>query len=158
MAIRDRRSDLLTANIRELRSAVRGVKERQPFHIDAWVVLPDHIHAIWTLPEGDHDYSRRWRLIKAEFSKSLAPFESRSEVMLRRGERGIWQNRFWEHTVRDERDYAAHMDYTHFNPVKHGLVGQVADWPYSSFRRCVARGIYPADWVADAADLPSAGE
>ena len=93
----------------------RGVRVKYPFEIDAWVVLPDHMHCIWTLPPGDTDYTLRWRLIKAAFSKSLPRIERRSKVRIARGERGIWQRRFWEHTLRDERDYVAHMDYVHFN-------------------------------------------
>ncbi len=143
----DRRSDVLVARVDLLRDVVRRVRERSPFHIDAWVVLPDHMHCVWTLPEGDLDYSGRWRAIKTQFSKGLPVEEARSVVMMARGERGIWQRRYWEHTIRDERDYAAHVDYVHFNPVKHGLVGHPGEWPCSSFRAAVARGVYPADWV-----------
>ncbi|MBV8398555.1 MAG: transposase [Acetobacteraceae bacterium] len=138
----DRRSDLLVARIDILRDAVRRVRARAPFLIDAWVVLPDHMHCLWTLPPGDADFPRRWRAIKIAFVKDLPAGESRSPVMTSRGERGIWQRRYWEHTIRDDRDFAAHMDYPHFNPVKHGLVEDPADWPYSSFRRCVDRGLY----------------
>jgi putative transposase len=119
-----RRSDLLVANIEPLREAVRQVHSRRPFHIDAWVVLPNHMHALWTLPGGDSDFPGRWRAIKIAFSKSLPNVEQRSGVMSRRRERGIWQRRYWEHTIRDDCDYAAHMDYIHFNPVKHGLVAK----------------------------------
>jgi putative transposase len=118
----DRRSNLLVARIDALRNAVRQVRARAPFHIDAWVVLPDHMHCLWTLPQGDADFPGRWRAIKTAFAKSLPTGEPRSPVMTGRGERGIWQRRYWEHTIRDDRDFAAHMDYTHFNPVKHGLV------------------------------------
>jgi putative transposase len=103
------------------------VRRQRPVQIDAWVVLPDHMHCLWTMPEGDSDFSGRWRAIKIAFSKSLPKDEKRSEAMIRRGERGIRQRRYWEHWVRDERDYAAHMDYIHFNPVKHGLVQGAAD-------------------------------
>ncbi len=155
----DRQSDLLVTAIEPLRDAVRRVRARYPFHIDAWVVLPDHMHCLWTLPDGDADFSGRWRAIKTFFSKSQPGGEERSAVSARRGERGIWQRRFWEHTIRDDRDYAAHMDYTHFNPVKHGLVGEVADWPHSTFPSCVARGFYPAEWAGEgSADLAEAGE
>ena len=112
-----------------LRNAVRSVRARRPFHIDAWVVLPDHLHCLWTLPDGDADFPGRWRAIKIAFSKSLPAIEPRSLPRLPRGERGIWQHRYWEHTIRDDRDYAVHMDYIHFNPVKHALVrraGRVA--------------------------------
>ncbi len=147
VTLRDRSSDLLVARIDLLRSAVRDVRAKHPFHIDAWVVLPDHMHCVWTLPEGDVDYSGRWGAIKKRFSKTLPATEARTEAMVRRGDRGVWQSRFWEHTIRDDRDYAAHMDYTHFNPVKHGFSEDPAAWPYSSFRHCVARGLYPADWA-----------
>lgn len=154
----DRRSDLLVAQIDALRAAVRAVRARTPFHIDAWVVLPDHMHCLWTLPEGDAEFPGRWYAIKVAFSKRVSPIEPRSPVRLRRGERGIWQRRYWEHTIRDDRDYALHMDYIHFNPVKHGFASAPADWPFSSFRRCVARGLYPREWIGGDAELPDAGE
>jgi putative transposase len=151
----DRSSDLLVMHIASLREAVR---RQSPFGIDAWVVLPDHMHCLWTLPEGDSDFSGRWRAIKKAFSKSLPDTEPRLPVMIRRGERGIWQRRYWEHTIRDDRDYAAHMDYIHFNPVKHGLVEGPANWPFSSFHRCVAAKLYPADWLGANAMAFEAGE
>jgi putative transposase len=154
----DRRSDLLVAHIDALRDAIRRAHQRAPFHIDAWVVLPDHMHCMWTLPESDSDFSSRWRDIKTAFSKSLPATERRSPVMVRRGERGIWQRRYWEHTIRDDRDYAAHMDYVHFNPVKHGLSATPADWPYSSFRRCVTRGLYSAEWLGGGPEPLEPGE
>ncbi len=154
----DRGSDLLVTRIDALRDSVRQVRARAPFHIDGWVILPDHMHCLWTLPEGDTDYPGRWRAIKTVFAKSLPADEPRSAVMTRRGERGIWQRRYWEHTIRDDRDYAAHMDYTHFNPVKHGLVDHPADWPFSSFRRCVARGLYPAGWMSRGGEPAKTGE
>ncbi|HWX37304.1 MAG TPA: transposase [Steroidobacteraceae bacterium] len=129
----DRRSNLLVARIDALRDAVRQVRARAPFHIDAWVVLPDHMHCLWTLPEGDANFPSRWRAIKTAFTKSLPVGEPRSLVMTNRGERGIWQRRYWEHTIRDDRDFAAHMDYIHFNPVKHGLVAHPADWRIRHF-------------------------
>jgi len=142
----DRGSDLLVTQIGILREAIARVRANAPFRIDAWVVLPDHMHCLWTLPQGDADFPGRWRAIKIAFVKGLPAVEPRSSVMTSRGERGIWQRRYWEHTIRDDRDFAAHMDYTHFNPVKHGLVGHPADWPYSSFRRCVDRGLYSDHW------------
>ena len=140
-------NSLLVRHVDLLRETVREVRQRRPFHIDGWVVLPDHLHCIWTLPTEDTDFTTRSRLIKAGFAKRLPKTERRSEVRVNRGERGIWQRRFWEHAIRDEWDYASHMDYLHFNPVKHGHVGRVADWPYSSFTRCVERGLYPHDWA-----------
>jgi len=156
--LHDRNSDLLTAQIGALRAAIRHALVKWPFHIDAWVVLPEHMHCIWTLPEGDFDYSGRWRVIKAAFSRALPVTERRSASQLSRNERGIWQHRFWEHTIRDDRDYAAHMDYIHFNPVKHGYVSNVADWPHSSFRRCVYKGVYPDSWIGTSDAMADAGE
>ena len=154
----DRRSDLLVRHIQDLRDAVRQARARTAFHIDAWVVLPEHMHCIWTLPNGDADFSSQWQTIKADFSKRLPPGEHRSASRVGKGERGIWQRRFWEHTIRDDRDYAAYVDYVHFNPAKHGLVSEVRDWPYSSFHRHVAFGAYPAVWAGGTVDVAEAGE
>jgi putative transposase len=156
--LRDRRSGLLVAQIDALRQAVRAVRRQSPFHIDAWLVLPDHMHSLWTLPEGDSDFPDRWRRIKAAFSKSLPDSDGVSRTRLRKGELGIWQRGYWEHTIRDDRDYAAHMDYIHFNPVKHGLAREPSDWPFSSFRRCVAAGLYPEGWLGGSAGPPQTGE
>ena len=142
----DRRSSLLVDQIEDLRESVWRVRELMPFHIDAWVVLPEHMHALWTLPAGDADYSRRWQAIKMAFTKRVTIGEAVSASRQTRGERGIWQRRYWEHTIRDEQDYAAHMDYTHFNPVKHGLAAHAAAWPFSSLHRCVETGLYPPGW------------
>ena len=131
----DRRSQLLIEHIGALREAVRATQRRYPFHIDAMVVLPDHIHAVWTLPDNEFDFSIRWRLVKVRFSKSIPKGEWLTEARRARGERGIWQRRYWEHLIRDERDYRHHIDYCWFNPVKHGLVANVEDWPFSSFHR-----------------------
>jgi len=139
-----RRRRILTtpAAIRALRESIAVVRQHMAFSIDAWVVLPDHMHAMWTLPAADHDYSRRWGHIKAEFvRRSGLPHRSRSGAGA-----CIWQPRFWEHVIRDERDWQAHMDYLHYNPVKHGWVERVADWRHSSFHRCVQRGWHEADW------------
>ncbi len=145
-------NDLLTRHIELLREAVRSAQRRHPFGIHGWVVLPEHMHCVIELPLDDTDYTTRWRLIKAGFSRALPRTETVSSVRERRGERGIWQRRYWEHLIRDERDYRAHMDYVHINPVKHGLVRCAADWPYSTFHRLVAEGIYPADWGGGNAD------
>ena len=142
-----RSNDLLARNIDLLRDTVRLVRERHPFVIHGWVVLPEHMHCVIELPSGDADYATRWRLIKMGFSKGLPRTERLSQVRLHRGERGIWQRRYWEHAIRDEADLQAHMDYVHFNPVKHGLVKCVMDWPYSTFHRLVKRGVYPPDWA-----------
>jgi putative transposase len=140
-------NDLLIRHIEALRESVRWVKSRHPFVIHAWVILPEHLHCVMELPPDDADYAVRWRLIKMGFSKSIPPKERRSEVRQKRGERGIWQRRYWEHLIRDEADYRAHMDYVHINPVKHGCVSRVSDWPYSTFHHLVEQGVYPPDWA-----------
>ncbi|WGS86328.1 transposase [Methylomonas sp. UP202] len=142
-------NDLLVLEIDLLRETVRAVRKRYPFHIDAWVVLPDHMHAVWTLPPGDADFSKRWRLIKSGFSRALPKTEYRSNVRKVANERGIWQRHFWEHLIRDETDFERHVDYVHVNPLKYGLVTRVIDWPYSSFHRYVENGIYPGNWGGD---------
>lgn len=148
-------NDLLTKHIDVLREAFRVTKLAHPFTIEAMVVLPDHLHCLWQLPPDDDDFSMRWRLIKAYFSRMLAPDEHISASRERKGERGIWQRRYWEHVIRDERDLQNHLDYIHYNPVKHGHVSRTIDWPHSSFHRFVARGAYPENWVAqsDVIDL-----
>lgn len=142
-------NDLLVRRVAELREAFRRTQQDHPFHIDGIVILPDHLHCIWRLPEDDADFPKRWRLIKARFSHGIAAGERVSASRARKGERGIWQRRYWEHLIRDERDFRAHMDYIHFNPVKHGYVAAVRDWPHSSFHRLVERGVYPPDWGAE---------
>ncbi|HEY5972854.1 MAG TPA: transposase [Pseudoxanthomonas sp.] len=145
-----RGNDLLTREIDLPRAVVADVRRRHPFHIHAWTVLPDHLHCVIELPPGDIDFALRWRLIKMDFSKKLLATEHRSAARIRRGERGIWQRRYWEHLIRDDRDFRAHVDYVHVNPLKHGLVKRVGDWPYSTFRRLVEQGIYPEDWCGSA--------
>ncbi|WP_291558149.1 transposase, partial [Comamonas sp. SCN 65-56] len=140
-ALERRGNDLLVRHIDALREAVRWTRRHHPFRIHAWVVLPDHLHCVIELPPEDADFATRWRLIKMAFSKSLPADERRSAARRRRGERGVWQRRFWEHLIRDERDFAAHMDYVHFNPVKHGYVTRAADWPYSTLRARTGSGL-----------------
>ena len=142
--LQNRRSDLLTRHIVHLRAATASVKSKKPFLINAWVVLPEHMHCIWTLPEGDTDYSGRWRDIKKTFTREL-------------GMREVWQHRFWEHAIRNEDDYRRHMDYVYINPVKHGHVRRVQDWPYSTFHRDVRRAWYPPDWAGEVSEF-DAGE
>jgi putative transposase len=151
----DRRSRLLTEHIELLRTAFRDVKVAHPFTVEATVVLPDHLHALWTLPEGDADFAMRWRQIKAAFSRGLPPGERISSSRSTKGERGIWQRRYWEHTLRDEFDFERHVDYIHFNPVKHGHVTRVCDWFYSTFHQMVRLGVYPEDWAGDAGTAES---
>jgi len=133
-----------------LRDAVRKIRRRRPFTIDAWVLLPDHMHCIWTLPENDVDYAGRWRQIKEHVTRALArsssPVAATSHA--RRRECSLWQRRFWEHLIRDADDLAAHFDYVHYNPVKHGLCAAPADWARSTFHRWVRAGMYAPDWGA----------
>ncbi|MGQ0591444.1 MAG: REP-associated tyrosine transposase [Gammaproteobacteria bacterium] len=143
-----RDNHLLLRHIADLRRAFRVTRRDHPFSIEAIVVLPDHLHCLWQLPPGDDDFPTRWRLIKARFSRCVESGESVSRRRERKGERGLWQRRYWEHLIRDDEDHRRHMDYIHFNPVKHGHVRSVNDWPYSSFHRCVMQGVYPADWAA----------
>jgi len=145
----DRSSRLLVERVAVLRRAVRTVKQRHPFEIVAWVVLPDHMHAVWTLPLDDGDFFTRWLLIKASFSRAIEHGEPVRGSRLHKGERGIWQRRFWEHQIRDEVDLARHVDYVHINPVKHGHAAGAAAWPHSSIHRYIRDGMVAADWACD---------
>jgi putative transposase len=148
VTLADRTSSALVHHVDALRKAFRIARHERPFTIDAIVILPEHLHAIWTLPSGDSDFSGRWKRIKAYFTHRLVaagvPVERH-----RNGEYALWQRRFWEHTIRNEIDFERHVDYVHFNPVKHRLVSRVRDWPYSSFHVYVRRGLLPADWAGD---------
>ena len=131
-----------------LRAAMRNVQATLPFRPIAMVVLPDHLHCVWELPDGDGDFPRRWAIIKRIVSQRCRHLacERASASRERRREVGLWQRRFWEHRIRDEDDLRRHLDYVHINPLKHGLVSRVADWPHSSFHRFVRRGVLPLDW------------
>lgn len=153
----ERRRTLLVEYIDELRVAFEQTRRTYPFDIAAIVVLPDHLHAIWTLPPADADFSTRWRLVKTRFAKALPKLERRSAVRKQRNERGIWQRRYWEHLIRDDADYARHVEYCYFNPVKHGLVRRVQDWPHSSFHRDVRHGLFPLDWRASSRSVAASG-
>ena len=142
----ERHSDILVRHIDDLRAVTRNVKRSHPFVILAMVVLPEHLHAIWRLPPGDVDYPLRWSLIKAGFSRRLVKGEHRCASRLAKRERGTWQRRYWEHQIRDETDLARHVDYIHFNPVKHGWVNRPVDWPHSTLHGYIERGMMPPDW------------
>jgi len=142
----DRGGNLLVRNIDALREVTQKVKRAHPFAVLAMVVLPEHLHAVWRLPPEDGDFPLRWSLIKGGFSRRLEATEPMSASCRTRRERGIWQRRYWEHRIRNESDLARHVDYIHFNPVKHGWVRTPGEWPYSSFHRYVARGLLPDDW------------
>ncbi|MES2038312.1 MAG: transposase [Pseudomonadota bacterium] len=158
--LQDRRSQLLTEHIDALRAAFRSVQARYPFEIIAMVVMPEHLHSIWQLPEGDVDFSLRWSLIKAAFSKALPKQENISNSREKKRERGIWQRRFWEHMVRDDDDLEKHVAYLHYNPVKHGYVDNASAWPYSSLHKFIAKGMVDANWgeTAFAIELPELDE
>lgn len=148
VALRDRYKSYLIDYIDELRLSFQECKAKCPFDINAIVILPEHLHCIWTLPEREDNYPNRWRLIKSKFTRRLV----RRGVKLikdKHGQYNLWQRRYWEHTIRGERDLNTHVDYIHFNPVKHGLVRRVVDWPYSSFHRFVEKGKLPVDWAGE---------
>ena len=135
-----------------LRTVTLELRAQRPFEIDAWVLLPDHMHCIWTLPEGDLDYSARWGWLKKEVTKRI-----RMRPAIAGSARpSPWQKRFWEHRIRDTADYANHCDYIHFNPVRHRLVRQVSEWPWSTFHRFVSRGIYADTWGNGDVMIPDA--
>ncbi|AYC34512.1 transposase [Pseudomonas cavernae] len=143
----DRSQTLLTDHIDALRASIRHVRSLHPFGIPAMVVLPDHLHALWQLPENDCDYPLRWSLIKAGFSRAIGHSETVTLSRRLKRERGIWQRRYWEHQIRDEQDLARHIDYIHGNPLKHGYVSRAVDWPYSSIHRYVREGMVTPDWA-----------
>lgn len=134
VGLRAHGSDLLLREITLLRSAVQRTLRDRPITVNAWVVLPDHMHCIWTLPEGDHDFSTRWRIIKSRFSRGLPKAPLRNSH-IKRQERGIWHRRFWEHHIRSKADFDAHMQHCWMDPVRHGLVKKPQDWAFSSFTR-----------------------
>jgi putative transposase len=154
VALADRSSDLLVRQIDRLRRIYSSVQQRHPFETIAICVLPDHLHAIWSLPPGDAAFPLRWSLIKSGFTRGLATRFLPSASKIAKRERGFWQRRYWEHAIRDDADLASHVDYIHFNPVKHGYVTRVGDWAHSSFHRYVECGDLPPDWGGDMRDLP----
>ena len=134
-----------------LREAITEVRQKQDFEVVAWCLLPDHLHCIWKLPVGDKDFSGRWAGIKSRFTRKYlagggVELEQTASRRNRR-ERGVWQRRFWEHQIRDEDDLQVHINYIHYNPVKHELVTKVEDWPFSTYHRYVKGGRYQdEDW------------
>jgi putative transposase len=148
------------AEVSLLRNAIKKVMQKHPFKIDAFVLLPDHLHCIWTLPQHDSDYSTRWRLIKSYFSRNFnqrdvgwveernPTNEAHSASRQKKKEQAIWQRRFWEHLIRNQRDLNQHIEYIHYNPVKHGLVRAPVDWKYTSFHRYLDKGVFASNWGA----------
>ncbi len=154
----DRKVDLLTRHLDDLREVINKVKQAHPFVIEAMVVLPEHLHAIWRLPHDDVDFPMRWSLIKAGFSRRMDKTEPIRASRQAKRERGIWQRRYWEHIIRDENDFERHVDYIHYNPVKHGHVQRVIDWPFSTFHHYVERGFLPSDWGDGEVDILTGSE
>ncbi|PYC28421.1 transposase [Aquipseudomonas alcaligenes] len=148
LALQDRTQDCLVRHSDELRDAIRQTICERPFQIPATVVLPDHLHLMMQLPKGDADFSCRVRRLKSLFVRALRD-KGFPVALNEQGEANVWQRRFWEHLIRDEVDFAVHVDYIHSNPLKHGLVSRVCDWPFSSFHRYVARGLLPVDWCGN---------
>ena len=139
------------SNITLLREAFQDVCRRHPFTLDAFVMLPDHIHCIWTLPEDDCDFSMRWRLVKSYYTRRCPGSHKgiRTASRFKKAEQAVWQRRFWEHQIKDEKDFEDHVDYIHYNPVKHGLADSPGGWPFSSFHQYVEQGLYESDWGVD---------
>ena len=156
ITLADRSSNLLVEQIDRLIRVYSSVQQRYPFDTIAICILPDHLHAVWSLPPSDANFSLRWSLIKSAFTRGLSYTASPSHSKIAKRERGIWQRRYWEHFIRDDNDLARHIDYIHFNPVKHELVSKVCDWPHSSFHKHVARGLLPLDWGGDIRDIAGA--
>lgn len=160
MTCRRRKFLTLPENRQALRKAVATVRLNYIFYIEAWVLLPDHMHCIWTLPENDSDFSKRWGLIKATFTRQNKARLHNKKWMNpskhKHRESSIWQRRFWEHQIRDDSDFEKHVDYLHFNPVKHGYVDRVCDWPYSTFHRYVRSGVYSISWAGSVSETDDA--
>ncbi|MGJ4949227.1 REP-associated tyrosine transposase [Bradyrhizobium sp. HKCCYLS20291] len=152
VVLENRSSHLLVDQIGRLRACYRIARRRRPFETIAICVLPDHLHAIWALPDNDSDYPLRWNMIKSSFSRGLKS-QTKSTSFSAKREKGIWQRRYWEHAIRNQEDLDHHIDYIHFNPVKHGHVSRVADWPHSSFHRFVERGWLAPDWGGDVKEI-----
>ncbi|MFK5894470.1 MAG: transposase [Pseudomonadota bacterium] len=145
----DRKCHLLIDKVDELREVINRVKRKHPFKLDALVIMPEHFHMIITLPDNDKDYSKRIMLIKSGFSRKIPKDEKINLSRMRKRERGIWQRRYWEHFIRDEKDYESHVDYIHYNPVKHGYVTKASDWKYSTIHKYIKLGIYDGNWGID---------
>ncbi len=157
VTLADRTGDLLVRHIDGLRRAYKFTADHHPFETIAICILPDHLHAIWSLPAADLNFPLRWSLIKSKFSRGLGP-GLRSQSQIEKREKGIWQRRYWEHAICNDDDLTRHIDYIHYNPVKHGHVAQVQDWPHSSFHRYVAQRLLPADWGGNIQIKDVAGE
>ncbi len=155
LCLQDRKSRILVDYIDALRLAYRKTHHKKPFITEAMVILPDHIHILWTMPMNDDDYANRIRLFKSHFTRQLPATIKQTDNKNRQAHKqtGIWQLRYWEHTIRDERDFTNHINYIHYNPVKHGYVKDVVDWKYSTFHRYVKSGLYEQDWGSNIGEI-----
>ncbi|MBL7002871.1 MAG: transposase [Gammaproteobacteria bacterium] len=142
----NRNNTLLIDEIDVLREVINKVKKQHPFKLDAMVILPEHLHAMFTLAKNDKDYATRWMLIKSGFSRQIPKLEQINKSRKIKGERGIWQRRYWEHLIRDEKDYVRHFNYIHYNPVKHGYVERSVDWPHSTIHKYINLGVIDESW------------
>lgn len=159
LTLQDRSSDLLVRYSTQLRQCLLNVQTQMPFRLPALVVLPDHLHMLMVLPSDDADFSARVRKFKRAFVVTLRQQVGVGVKTNAKGEANIWQRRFWEHLIRDEQDYRRQVDYIHFNPLKHGLVARVQDWPFSSFHHYVRQGLLPIDWAdCTGVEIEDAGE
>ncbi|KTD61506.1 Transposase IS200 like protein [Legionella spiritensis] len=152
LALADRQTGLLTRHIDLLYNSMKKTREKQTYNVLATVILPDHLHTIWKLPDGDANYASRWRTIKSSFTQGL--LKQGYSLQKKHGRYKIWQDRFWEHTIRNDQDLEAHINYIHYNPVKHGLVASVYQWPYSSFHWYVRKGKLEQDWGKTVTIIP----
>jgi len=152
VTLRNRQSNLLITHINDLRHAMKTVQIQHPYKIEAIAILPDHLHTIWQLPKNDNNYSLRWQRIKGIFTRRIIK-KGMKIAKNHRGEYPIWQRRFWEHTIRNENDFENHVNYIHHNPIKHGLVKKVKDWPYSSLHKYIREGLLPPGWSEDPVEI-----
>ncbi len=144
--LENRKSSLLIDKFSHLRDVINHVKQKHPFKLDALVIMPEHFHMMITLPENDNNFANRIMLIKSGFSRKIPKTEDINRSRIHKRERGIWQRRYWEHFIRDEKDYERHVDYIHYNPVKHGYVKKAVDWKYSTIHKYIELGVYDKNW------------
>jgi len=153
VTLKNRSASYLIDYVGLLHESIQFIKNKHSFDVIAFVILNDHLHTIWQLPENDANYPKRWQAIKSRFTRSLVK-QGVSLIKNKKGEYNLWQKRYWEHTIRDERDLQNHIDYIHFNPVKHSYVDRVIDWPHSSFHRYVDEGLIDKNWAHEPTDIP----
>ena len=147
--LQNRQQTLLTDHIDTLRNTINKVKHNHPFKLDALVILPEHLHILITLPRDDNNYAKRIMLIKTSFSRQLPKEENISKSRKSKRKRGIWQRRYWEHQIRNDEDYENHINYIHYNPVKHGYVNNANEWQYSTIHQYIKQGVITQNWGSE---------